>query len=304
MKESNEQLLKKFLKIETELEQLEVLPERKETLSPLSLWMPNIAEEKTFVQENSYGEDVERQLNEIKKALKEYLDLASVVKRTAEGTAISVDKIFNVIGQQYIAVLLQKFFELEKKSDALKENIAAMGNSLKQISIEQQNIQENNDDQKKLLKSVERLLQDLSTKISQENFTDKNIEQTRAEIKDIQLRIEQVAAAVQECSAAIQSFREIFAKQNQTEKIDVERYNALAEVFHELSELIYDEWGQHAEKYRSLDNNQFNNNERMSMSNDLNRKLDAHINVMNYFIELAFNVRSIMDNVDKRGGSS
>ena len=347
---------KDLAKMENDLKQLEILMEQKDDKSSVSLWSPSLDIKEALALDDSYNENIEQQLRELKFVIQEYINFTQEAKKPLDVQVNSADTSSVALQQQYIGLLLKKVSDQGKAFTTLQESITSLNDSLRQVVTSQDNFRQDNDKQKELLESICQKVQDTSTKALQERLADsltellkniqestqgihnvleqlqvekdelndrlkeiqkntvsldkientheqlkKSMEQSLEEIKGVQVRMDQIENAVKEVSEVSKNINATMTEHNQTEQVDVKRYQVYKGVFHELSKLMYDDWTQHAEKYRLLDNGKFSNSERMSLSSDLNKKLDINIDVMNYFIELTFHVKKIMSSVQEGG---
>ena len=62
-----------------------------------------------------------------------------------------------------------------------------------------------------------------------------------------------------------------------------------------IAHLIFNRWDEHAAEFRKLDTVMFSDNERTRLGKTVSEKLNVHIEVMNYFIKLAFEIKSIIE---------
>ena len=310
-------------KMEESLKNIELLLENKETTMPISLWSPSVILNESLLIDDNYHENMLTQLDALKETMQDYVKSVQDSRRLDNISSTTSDSS-NRILQQYLGVILQSVSEQKDSCVSIQTKLVEIMDMImknrEDLVNEDQNflsgfqkhivdLRNSGEKTKQFIETLNKQNSVLENKIDEIN---KNIEKTShnnqsdlinsinlsiAEIKNIQSSMCKIEDEVNKLTIASE---EIICSVNDVkpeESVDIQRYQTYKNVFHSLSELIYDDWDKHAQKYSQLDTYRFDNDERRNLPLDINKKIDVHIDIMSYFIQMIFNIKTIMNDV-------
>lgn len=313
METNNSNVAIKKLTLEERLNQIEILLNNKNTREELSVWQPTAQTASMLQVDDRFYERLDTDLKDMRDKLQEFIDVTAnnVMNNEISNNPNQFDNSVLLASQyKYASCILNELESHKKSLEGLQNNIQKVNDFLNESKVNQskiiQLVEEGVD--KQVISSVNKKMTSLSTDISnivktvnrmdelladlQKNDSINNLEDF---LKEVNEKLDQTRNLLGTTSDEVKTITKQLTKKQKNNDEYVKELEKYKQVCYNIACLIFNRWDEHAAEFRKLDTVMFSDNERTRLGKTVSEKLNVHIEVMNYFIKLAFEIKSIIE---------
>lgn len=304
----------KQLTLEERIRCLEILlKEQNHENKDLLLWQPTAQAASMLQVDDRFYEKLDTDLQDMRNKLQEFIDVTAGTVMKKENS-INPDQFDNsvILASQYkyTSCILNELESHKKSLEGLQNNIQKVNDFLNESKVNQSkilNLVEKGAD-KQFYTSINTKMTSVSTDTSKIVKAINNMDEILAEVKkidsinnlkvllnEVNEKLNQTKSLLDSTSDDVKIITKQWTSKQQNSDDYIKELEKYKQVCYNIARLIFNQWDEHAAEYRKLDNVMFSDNERIRLGKRVSEKLDVHIEVMKYFINLAFEIKSVLE---------